>query len=241
LIVLILVESALEVMPQDLRSNPIIIRQAKRRGTKPSSMLLDVSIHHNLMYGLPDHRKRGRPDIIHMTLLSVLGSPLCKENLMQIYVHTRDDCVIEVDSSTRLPRVYNRFTGLMSQLFETGKVPPLSNKPFLKVTKETLGNLLKRLEPTRVVLFTRLGKPATIEATMRELSKKSKPTIMIGGFPHEHPSEETIKLADERISIDRSMLESWVVASRAVYEYERAINLPSRRIAENPKTTSELS
>jgi len=241
LIILILVESALEVIPQNLRSNPIIIRQARRRGTKPSSMLLDVSIHHNLMNGLHDHRRRGRPDIVHMTLLSVLGSPLCKENLMQIYVHTRDDYVIEVDSSTRLPRVYNRFVGLISQLFETGKVPPLSEKPFLMIAKETLGNLVKRLEPTRAVLFTRLGKPATIEATMRGLSKESRPAIMIGGFPHEHPSEETTKLADERISIDRSMLESWVVASRAIYEYERAINLPSRRIGENPKTTSELS
>jgi rRNA small subunit pseudouridine methyltransferase Nep1 len=232
LITLILVESALEVIPQSLRSNPIVVRQARRRETKLSSMLLDVSIHHNLMNGLPDHRRRGRPDIVHMTLLSVLGSPLCKENMMQVYVHTRDDYVIEVDPSTHLPRVYNRFTGLMSQLFETGRVPPLTDKPFLKINKETLGGLLKRLEPTKTILFTKAGKPATMETTMRELSRQSKPVIMIGGFPHEHPSETTQKLADEKTSIDRSMLESWVVAARAVYEYERAINLPSRRIGE---------
>jgi rRNA small subunit pseudouridine methyltransferase Nep1 len=232
LITLILVESALEVIPPSLRSNPIIIRQSKRRETKLSNMLLDVSIHHNLMNGLPDHRRRGRPDIIHMTLLSVLGSPLCRENMMQVYVHTRDDYVIEVDPSTHLPRVYNRFTGLMSQLFEAGRVPPNSEKPFLSITKQTLASLLKRLEPTKTVLFTRLGKPTTVEATMRELSKQSRPIFMIGGFPHEHPSEPTQKLADEKISIDKSMLESWVVAARAVYEYERAINLPGKRIGE---------
>jgi rRNA small subunit pseudouridine methyltransferase Nep1 len=201
-------------------------------------MLLDVSIHHNLMHSLPDHRKRGRPDIIHTTLLTVLGSPLCKENLMQIYVHTRENYVIEVDPSTRLPKAYSRFTGLMSQLFEAGKVPPSSEKPFLKTSKETLSNLVKRLEATKVVLFTRVGKPATIEESMQDLSKQDKPAIMIGGFPHEHPTEETMKLADEKISIDKSMLESWVVASRAIYEYERAIGLPIRRISESPKVTT---
>lgn len=235
--ILILVESALEVVPKNLRSNPIIIRQAKRRGVKPSSMLLDVSIHHNLMHSLPDHRKRGRPDIVHTTLLTVLGSPLCKENLMKVYVHTIEDYIIEVDPSTRLPKVYNRFTGLMSQLFDAGKVPPSSEKPFLKVSKETLSNLVKQLEPTKVILFTRMGKPATLEETMQKLAEQDKPAIMIGGFPHDHPSEETMKLADERISVDRSMLESWIVASRAIYEYERAISLPGRRIGETSKVT----
>jgi rRNA small subunit pseudouridine methyltransferase Nep1 len=156
---------------------------------------------------------------------------------MKVYVHTIEDYIIEVDPSTRLPKVYNRFTGLMSQLFDAGKVPPSSEKPFLKVSKETLSNLVKQLEPTKVILFTRMGKPATLEETMQKLAEQDKPAIMIGGFPHDHPSEETMKLADERISVDRSMLESWIVASRAIYEYERAISLPGRRIGETSKVT----
>lgn len=234
MITLILVESALEVIPPSLRSDQTIIRQARRRGIKPNSMLLDVSIHHHLMRSLAEHMRRGRPDIVHITLLSVLGSPLCKESLMQVYVHTRDDYVIGVDSSTRLPRVYSRFTGLMSQLFDAGKVPPSSDKPLLKIDKETLSSLIKRLNPSSITLFTRIGKPATMEETMQNLSKQGNPTIMIGGFPHGHPSEETAKLAGENISIDKSMLEAWVVASRAVYEYERAIGLPIKRITRNP-------
>jgi rRNA small subunit pseudouridine methyltransferase Nep1 len=233
LITLILAEASLEVIPPVLRSNPTIVRQAKKRGLKPSSLLLDVSIHHQLIHGLPDHTRRGRPDIIQITLLSVLGSPLCKENMMQVYVHTRDDYVIEVDSSTRLPRVYNRFTGLMSQLFDAGRVPPSSEKPLLKLDKGTLATLIKRLDPTSVTLFTRMGEPATIEDTIRELSHESKPVIIIGGFPHGHLTEENAKLAQRKISIDKLMLETWVVASRAVYEYERAIGLPSRRIGKN--------
>jgi rRNA small subunit pseudouridine methyltransferase Nep1 len=234
MITLILVESALEAIPASLRSDQTIIKQARRRGIKPHNMLLDVSIHHHLMRSLPEHMRRGRPDIIHITLLSVLGSPLCKENLMQVYTHTRDDYVIGVDSSTRLPRVYSRFTGLMSQLLDAGKVPPSSDKPLLKINRETLSSLVRRLNPSSVTLFTRIGKPATMEETMQNLSQQSNPLIMIGGFPHGHVSEENAELAGESISIDKSMLEAWVVASRAVYEYERAIGLPVKRITRNP-------
>ncbi|WXG42701.1 MAG: 16S rRNA methyltransferase [Promethearchaeati archaeon SRVP18_Atabeyarchaeia-1] len=233
MITLILGESSLEVIPPPLRSNPIIIRQARKRGLKVSSMLLDASIHHQLINGLPDQTRRGRPDIVHITLLSVLGSPLCKENLMRVCIHTRDDYVISVDSSTRLPRVYNRFTGLMSQLFDAGKVPPSSEKPLLKLERGTMPNLIKQLDPSSVTLFTRIGEPATVEDTMRHLSEESRPAIVIGGFAHGHLTEENTKLAQRRISIDKSMLETWVVASRAVYEYERAIGLPSRRIGKN--------
>ena len=227
---LVLAEASLEVVPQSLRSNPTIVRQARKRGLRPGNMLLDVSIHHELMGSLPDHARRGRPDIIQITLLSVLGSPLCKEKLMQVYLHTRDDYVIEIDSSTRLPRVYNRFVGLFSQLFEAGKVPPSSKEPLMKLEKKALGALIRQLDPTSVSLFTRIGEPATVEDTMRQLSSEARPLIIIGGFPHGHLSEENAKLAQRKISIDKSMLETWVVASRAVYEYERAIGLPKTRI-----------
>jgi rRNA small subunit pseudouridine methyltransferase Nep1 len=233
LLILVLAESSLEVIPSALRSNPTIIKQAKRRGLRPKSMLLDVSLHHQLMQGLPDHTRRGRPDIVHVTLLSVLGSPLCKESMMQLFVHTRDDYVIRIDSSTRLPRVYNRFTGLMSQLFDAGRVPPSSEKPLLRLEKGTMDTLIKQLGPTSVTLFTRIGEPATAEDIMRDLARESRPLIIIGGFPHGHMSEENARLATKKISIDKSMLETWVVASRAIYEYERAIGLPPKRITKN--------
>jgi rRNA small subunit pseudouridine methyltransferase Nep1 len=231
LLYLVLAEAGLEVIPQSLRSNPIIVRQSRKRGLKPANMLLDVSIHHQLMSGLPDHARRGRPDIIQITLLSILGSPLSKEKLMQVYVHTRDDYIVDIDSSARLPRVYNRFLGLFSQLFEMGKVPPSSKEPLMRLDRKTLDALIKRLDPTSVTLFTRIGEPATIEDTMRRLSTEKRPLILIGGFPHGHLTEENIKLAQRKVSIDKSMLETWVVASRAVYEYERAIGLPERRIS----------
>ena len=65
--------------------------------------------------------KRGRPDIVHFTLLEALGSPLNLEGLLKIYVHTYSGYVIDVRPEVRLPRDCNRFSGLMEQLFQEGK------------------------------------------------------------------------------------------------------------------------
>jgi rRNA small subunit pseudouridine methyltransferase Nep1 len=76
------------------------------------------------MKKLEESEKRGRLDIVHFALLEALGSPLNREGLLQTYVHTINDYVITVNPETRLPRNYNRFVGLMEQLFESYRVPP---------------------------------------------------------------------------------------------------------------------
>jgi len=159
-----------------------------------------------------------------------MGSPLNKEGLLRVYVHTIDDHVIEIDPSTRLPKNYNRFVGLVEQLYEEEQVPP-GGPPLLTIRREALPELVERLEPDRVVAFTREGTPRTVEEVMRGLSGFKRPMILIGGFPHGHFTDETLVLADETACIDPEGLEAWVVASRAVYEFERALGLPEKRLA----------
>uniref|UniRef100_A0A0N5AFK4 18S rRNA (pseudouridine-N1)-methyltransferase n=1 Tax=Syphacia muris TaxID=451379 RepID=A0A0N5AFK4_9BILA len=57
-----------------------------------------------------------RPDILHQCLLTLLDSPLNRASLLQIYVHTSNNVLIEVHPQTRLPRTFDRFSGLMVQL-----------------------------------------------------------------------------------------------------------------------------
>uniref|UniRef100_A0A915L7N8 Uncharacterized protein n=1 Tax=Romanomermis culicivorax TaxID=13658 RepID=A0A915L7N8_ROMCU len=54
-----------------------------------------------------------RPDITHQCLLMLLDSPLNRENLLQIYIHTAKNVLIEISPHTRIPRTYERFAGLM--------------------------------------------------------------------------------------------------------------------------------
>ncbi|KAL4223325.1 18S rRNA pseudouridine methyltransferase [Mactra antiquata] len=57
-----------------------------------------------------------RPDITHQCLLMLLDSPLNRAGLLQVYIHTEKNVLIEVHPQTRIPRTFDRFCGLMVQL-----------------------------------------------------------------------------------------------------------------------------
>ncbi len=231
LLTLILAETALETIPKKLWRHPAIERYSEKRGKSPEFLLLDRSYHHTVMKSLKGNEKRGRPDIVHFALLEALSSPLNKERLLQIYVHTINDYVIMVNPQVRLPRNYNRFIGLMEQLFEFRKIPP-TGPSLLTLTCETLPHLLQKIKPTFVLAFTRKGELHTLEEAVAKITEEEKPVVMIGGFPHGHFSTKTLKLVDKAVSIDVEMLETWTVTSRVIYEYERAISLPKKRLRE---------
>jgi len=229
LLIFILAESALETIPKGLWSHPAVKGNSKRRRKPPGLILLDRSYHHSAMKKLRESEKRGRPDIVHFALLEALGSPLNRERLLQVYVHTNNDYVITVNPETRLPRNYDRFVGLLEQLFELKRVPS-EGQTLLKLEAKTLRQLLKETETDYVMAFSRRGSPKTLEEATSNLLEKERPTVIVGGFPHDHFSETTIKLADEIICIDPEMLETWTLTSRVIYEYERAISLPKKRL-----------
>jgi len=228
-LVLILAESAVELVPPELTKHPSILKLAEKRGKKSNEILLDRSYHHAAMRSLKDAEKRGRPDIVHTTLLELLGTPLNREGLLQTYVHTVDNRVVEIDSNVRLPVNYDRFVGLLEQLYAVGRVPE-AGEPLLAIRKQTLNQLLGEIKPSTTVAFTTLGEYEDLGRLFEELAKERKPAILIGGFPHEHFSKETLDLADMSVRIDKEALEAWVVASRAVYAYELAIGLPKQRL-----------
>jgi len=184
------------------------------------------------MRRLDDNEKRGRPDITHFALLEALGSPLNKEGLLKVYVHTNKDYVITVNPSTRLPRNYNRFIGLMEQLFQLGKVPS-KGEALLTLEHKTLQTLLAEAEADYVLAFSREGKPKPLHDTVSSIQSKRRPAVIIGGFPHGHFSESTVQLADEVVCVDSEMLEAWTVASRVIYEYERVLSVPRKRLCDN--------
>jgi rRNA small subunit pseudouridine methyltransferase Nep1 len=203
-LILVLAEAALETVPEELWSHPAVRRHSKRQRKPPSQLILDRSLHHQAMRRLDDDSKRGRPDITHFVLLP----------------------------STRLPRNYNRFIGLMEQLFQIGKVPS-QGETLLKLEHKTLRQLLTETKADHILTFSREGKPKTLKDAVSGLQPKQRPAVIVGGFPRGHLSETAVQLADELVCVDSEMLEAWTVASRAIYEYEQALSLPKKRISKN--------
>jgi rRNA small subunit pseudouridine methyltransferase Nep1 len=226
----VLAESALEPIPRQLWKHPLIRKYVQKIGKDPRFLLLDRSYHHAAMKTLREAEKRGRPDIVHFSLLELLGSPLCKEGLLQVHVHTIADSVISVNKETRLPRNYNRFLGLMEQLFELKQIPP-QGSPLLTLSEDmTFPQLMEKLQSDSVVVFSKMGVRKTLENTICEFKEKKNPVAVVGGFPHGTLSESVTKLADQVVAIDREMLETWTVVARITYEYERQIGLSIKRL-----------
>ncbi|OTF80080.1 ribosomal RNA small subunit methyltransferase NEP1-like protein [Euroglyphus maynei] len=78
--------------------------------------LLNTDDHQNLMKKFKKDPMFCRPDILHQCLLMLFDSPLNRAGLLQVYVHTEQNVLIEINPQTRVPRTFKRFAFLMVQL-----------------------------------------------------------------------------------------------------------------------------
>ena len=219
---MIIAEAALEVIPKSLWRFPSVIKQSKSRGKKPGEMFLDRSYHHFEMLKMKDHKKRGRPDLIHFALLEVTSAPLFLKNRLNVCVHTFDDKVIFLDKSVRLPKSYFRFEGLMEQLFKVGKI--VSNgQCLLEILDMDLKKLMRKIKPSSVIGLSRYGLPTSFEGIADELTNKERPVLVVGGFPHGYFSENTNRCFTKISSIGDQAMAANVVIARVIYEYEKLL------------------
>ena len=118
MISLILSESSLELVPDELKHHPSITEHAKKLGKHTSEILLDNSWHFAAMKGIKNQLKRGRPDLVHFSILEATTIPLYLQNKMKLFVHTLDDKVIFFGKNVRIPKSYHRFEGIIEKLFQ---------------------------------------------------------------------------------------------------------------------------
>ncbi len=203
---LVLADSELELVPKKIRKHPAV-----RKG---NSLILDASLHHTAMRTLKDWRRRGRPDIVHFFLLLANDSILNKKGKLRVYVHTRNNDVIYVKPETRIIKNYNRFKGLIEQLFQNGRVP-VEGEPLMEMKKESLKALLSKFEEKKI-LFSMRGGKKKLEEVMEE-----NVVCIIGGFPSGDFISPVYKIVDEIVSLYDEMLPAWIVEMEAIATYER--------------------
>ncbi|HEX9429103.1 MAG TPA: 16S rRNA methyltransferase [Candidatus Bathyarchaeia archaeon] len=221
---LILAESSIELVPNELVHHPAILKWAQKKRKDPHTLILDQTYHHSAILRLgPRETARGRPDIPHLSLLLALGSPLNLTGGLKCYVHTRDNNIIKVDSRARLPRNTDRFTSLLEQLYQEKIVPPIG-PPLLSIKPGSIGNLVDEISG-QVIALTTTGLPKSMDQVASRLVKHPNPVLLVGGFPRGHFSKEALFKAKESYRIHNQHLDAWTVVARAVYDYERAIAL----------------
>ena len=220
MLTIILVESSLELIPQELSQHQSVLAYSKKFKKNISNILLDNSWHFGAMKGLENEIKRGRPDIVHLTLLSICTSPAFYENKIRVFVHTVNNEIISINNNTRLPKSYHRFQGLIEKLFLTKKIES-ETEILMEMENSSLSKLISKIKPDEVIALTTEGQKTTFEKLIHETKENS--CILIGGFQKGHFNEENQKIIERAFSIHDSSLEAHLVASRLVYEYEKTI------------------
>jgi len=213
---LIIVEAALELVPDQIVRHPSVANDARRTGMEPSTILLDRSVHHAAMAKLADQFKRGRPDLVHLTLLNATSTPLYQDGLAKVYIHTRDDVVLEFTEQTRPPKSYPRFRDLMRK-----SLLEMPESGLIRAYELPVRGLLKKIGADLVVGLSTQGGFLGYEQLASELSSRRNPVVLVGGFPRGHFTPETSRALDRLIRVDRRSLDAHVVVARLIYEVEK--------------------
>ncbi len=222
---LIFAETALETIPCEIWNHPAVKVLAKRKGKKPSKIILDSSYLYSAMKELEDFNKRGRPDIIHFCLLYALGSELNLDNMLRIYVHTLNDEIIKINPGVRLPRNYSRFIGLIEQLFEKKLIADSKGEHLLSISNMKLTDLIKEITPDTVIILQE-SKPLLPRDLIDESVRYNRRVaFIIGAFPHGSYRHETLKITSEAYSISKYTLDTWNVVGRLISICEGAAGL----------------
>jgi rRNA small subunit pseudouridine methyltransferase Nep1 len=213
----VLAESALELVPKEIWRSPSVVSDSKRREKEAGELLLDRTFHHAAMTRLRDSEKRGRPDLVHVALLSVTGTPLYLDGMVKVFVHTCSDVVLEIAEKTRIPKNYIRFRGLMEEALVDRPQGGL-------VAARSLGieELARKISGDMVFGLSVQGRKTTAGELAGEIVAARDPCVIVGGFPHGHFSAETLEVVDDLVRIHPRPLEAHIVASRVVYEVEKA-------------------
>jgi len=221
MLTLVLAEAEVELMPVELCHHPAVIAHARQRCKQPRQILLDSNYHHAAMTHLPEGRRRGRPDITHLFLLTALESIVNKQGQLNICIHTRHDEMITVNPETRIMRNYERFMGLLEQLFENHVVPD-KKQPLLSLKENmSLKQVIEEQQADHVVALSKDGTQVALQQYFTTLKKQKTHHLLfvIGGFPSGQFHVDINTIAMEVISLYPEMLPAWTVASELLVNY----------------------
>ena len=233
---IILAESGIEIIPKELRNNNSILSYLKRIGKSYNEVLLDKSFHYIAMRKekIDSLWKRGRPDIVHICLMSILSTPLYLRSVVNVYIHTIDNKVIFVGKQVRIPKSFRRFEGLMIKLFQEKEIKGNledgnRDRYLLKIEQNMTFDYLinKIIQPDKVIGFSSTGILKNLKTIIRENLEidNNKIVFVIGGFPQGEFSQNIRERFHMTYAITNEQLEAHVVVSRVIYECENCLSL----------------
>lgn len=234
MLTLVLAEAELELVPESIKGHPQVQSAARNRDRRASRTILDSSVHHEAMRQIHESERRGRPDLVHFSMLLALDSALNKADKLRVVVHTRNDERIAVHPDTRLMRNYPRFIGLMETLFREGATPRAD--PLLVLEPGwPLQRVLEHHATGPIVCFSENGSPIEPSTWMdAKVAASEDLTVILGAFPHGDFHQPPATFANEVVGLGGEALSVWTVEMEILAAYERSVKIFPRAPREAP-------
>ena len=172
------------------------------------------------MKGIKNEIKRGRPDLVHFSILEATTIPLYYQNKLNLFVHTIDNKVIRFGKNVHIPKSYHRFQGVIEKLFQEKKIIS-KNELLLDMKGQTFSELIEEINPSSVIGFSTEGELSSYQKIASEIPDNS--CIVLGGFQKGHFSDSVQNEITNLYSVGNESFEGHVVTSRILYEYEKTI------------------
>ncbi len=193
--------------------------------------LINCDEHYKIIKSMKKKLDEFRPDIIHQCLLNLFDSPLNKVGLLQVYIHTNKNILIEINPKTRMPRTFKRFSGLFTQLLLKNEIKASdTNETLMKVINTKVENLIDKNTPK--ILLSAKGRLIDIDTYIKNLcislddennksKNKNKDICFIIGTNPKGEIDPLIKYNDDCISLSSFDLDSNIVCAKICSSFEK--------------------
>ncbi|RZF46970.1 hypothetical protein LSTR_LSTR014634 [Laodelphax striatellus] len=160
-----------------------------------------------------------RPDIVHQCLLMLFDSPLNRAALLQVYIHTEKNVLIEINPQTRIPRTFKRFAGLMVQLLHKFNVRS-SDGP-MKLLKVIKNPITDHLPPGCKKIGTSFSSNKVVHP--KTIVPDNEPlVVVVGAMAHGQVKADYM---EETISISNYPLSAALTCTKLCSAFEEAWNI----------------
>ncbi|KAL3319387.1 18S rRNA pseudouridine methyltransferase [Cichlidogyrus casuarinus] len=169
-----------------------------------------------------------RPDITHQCLLMLLDSPLNRVGKLKVYIRTCKNIIIEVSSKCRIPRTFDRFAGLMSQLLQKLSITAAegSHEKLLRVVKNPISihfppnSLVVGLSHNSEQMLTFDDLP-----NLEPNGTHDTLVFIIGAIAHGSINTTCSDIVNQTVSISRFPLSAAQVCDRICQSFEKIWNV----------------
>ncbi|KAJ2861295.1 18S rRNA pseudouridine methyltransferase [Coemansia erecta] len=175
--------------------------------------LLNCDDHQGILARMGRDIAESRPDITHQCLLTLLDSPLNKTGRLQVYIHTKNDVLIEISPQVRIPRTFKRFSGLMVQLLHKMSIRSVNgHEKLLKVIKNPASQYFP--PNSFKITFSYDAPTVHLQTWMRrKLSPGQNLVVAIGALAH-GKDDFADSYVDEKIGISEYPLSASVACGK---------------------------